>query len=91
MAVEFATALSAADEVLVLPIYPAREEPIPGVTSKLVTDASPGFMGSAVAAEVPGWVDGLPADSVVLFMGAGDITSLAHLVAEGKGASSVGV
>lgn len=91
MAVEFAAALSAADEVLVLPIYPAREAPLPGVTSKLLTDASHGFLDSASAAEVPGWVDGLQADSVVLFMGAGDITSLAHAVAEGKGASSVGV
>jgi UDP-N-acetylmuramate--alanine ligase len=91
MAAEFAAVLSAADEVLVLPIYAAREAPLPGVTSKLVTDALPGFLGSATAVEVPGWVDGLQADSVVLFMGAGDITSLAHAVAEGKGASSVGV
>jgi UDP-N-acetylmuramate--alanine ligase len=27
-----------ADEVILLPIYPAREEPIPGVTSKLILD-----------------------------------------------------
>ena len=33
---EFAAALSLADEVIMLPIYPAREEPIPGVTSEMV-------------------------------------------------------
>lgn len=31
---EFAEALSMCDDVLLLPIYPAREEPIPGVTSE---------------------------------------------------------
>ena len=35
---EFAAALSLADEVILLPIYPAREEPIPGVTSEMVLD-----------------------------------------------------
>ena len=35
---EFAAALSMADEVILLPIYPAREEPIPGVTSEMVLD-----------------------------------------------------
>ena len=33
---EFAEALSRADEVVLLPIYPAREEPIEGVTSELI-------------------------------------------------------
>ena len=33
---EFAEALSMADSVLLLDIYPAREEPIPGVTSELI-------------------------------------------------------
>ena len=35
---EFAAALSMADEVILLPIYPAREEPIPGVTSEMVLE-----------------------------------------------------
>ena len=33
---EFAEALSLADEVILLDIYPAREEPIPGVTSEII-------------------------------------------------------
>ena len=35
---EFAEALSLADEVILLDIYPAREEPIEGVTSKIIFD-----------------------------------------------------
>ena len=34
----FAAALSLADEVILLPIYPAREQPIPGVTSEMVLE-----------------------------------------------------
>ena len=34
----FAQALSLADEVVLLDIYPAREEPIPGITSKIILD-----------------------------------------------------
>ena len=33
---EFAEALSAVDKLILLDIYPAREEPIPGVTSELI-------------------------------------------------------
>ena len=35
---EFAEALSLADSVILADIYPAREEPIPGVTSKIIFD-----------------------------------------------------
>jgi UDP-N-acetylmuramate--alanine ligase len=35
---EFAASLSAADEVVLLPIYPARELPMPGVTSEMIKD-----------------------------------------------------
>ena len=33
---EFGAALSMADEVILLPIYPARELPMPGITSELI-------------------------------------------------------
>ena len=33
---EFAESLSAVDKLILLPIYPAREEPIPGVTSEMI-------------------------------------------------------
>lgn len=35
---EFAEALSQADSVILIDIYPAREEPIPGVSSKIIFD-----------------------------------------------------
>ena len=35
---DFATALSAVDKLILLDIYPARELPIPGVTSKIIFD-----------------------------------------------------
>lgn len=35
---QFAEALSLADEVILTDIYPAREEPIPGVTSQIILD-----------------------------------------------------
>ena len=34
----FAEVLSMADEIILLPIYPARELPVPGVSSKLIAD-----------------------------------------------------
>lgn len=33
---QFAQALSGADKVMLLPIYPAREQPIPGITSEII-------------------------------------------------------
>lgn len=36
---EFAEALSAVDKLILLDIYPAREEPIPGVSASLIFDA----------------------------------------------------
>ena len=35
---EFAEALSQADEAVLLPIYPAREEPIEGITSEIIAE-----------------------------------------------------
>ncbi|WP_419241590.1 UDP-N-acetylmuramate--L-alanine ligase [Cardinium endosymbiont of Nabis limbatus] len=35
----FAASLSLADQVFILPIYPAREAPMPGVTAQLILDA----------------------------------------------------
>jgi UDP-N-acetylmuramate--alanine ligase len=38
LAAEFADALAAADDVTVLDVYPAREQPLPGVTGKLIVE-----------------------------------------------------
>ena len=82
---EMGAALAMADASLVLDIYPAREDPVPGVTSDLVIDAARAA-GADVAAEhdkaaVPDVVAGMAkAGDLVLTMGAGDVTDLGQLV-----------
>ena len=84
-AAEFAAALSLADQVFVLDVYAAREQPLPGVSGITIADAVevpvtyvPDF--SAVAATVAAAVR--PGD-VVVTMGAGDVTLLgAEILAE---------
>jgi UDP-N-acetylmuramate--alanine ligase len=76
---EFAAALSEPDETLLLPIYPAREAPIPGVTSELISGLANGQTRLATRAEALDVVrqakGGRP--TVIVFMGAGDVTDLA--------------
>ncbi|NIL74497.1 UDP-N-acetylmuramate--L-alanine ligase [Rhodococcus sp. B10] len=76
---EFGAALSLADEVVVLDVYGAREEPLPGVTGALVAAAVTTPVNyqpdlSLVAKQVAGLA--APGD-VVITMGAGDVTMLA--------------
>lgn len=77
----FADALAAADSVAVLDIYPAREDPIEGVTSRLITDRlgkesyypdPQRALGAVAAASTPG--------DIVLTVGAGDVTQYGPLV-----------
>jgi UDP-N-acetylmuramate--alanine ligase len=79
LAREFADALGEADEVFLLDIYPAREQPIAGVTSDLVADAmrtngrAPAWRGgrdALTAALAPK----VRAGDLVITMGAGDVT-----------------
>jgi UDP-N-acetylmuramate--alanine ligase len=78
-AAEFANALVGADIVFLADIYPAREQPMPGVTADLI--ASP----MAAAGRAPAWRGTQPgaasalaasvkAGDLVITMGAGDIT-----------------
>ena len=76
--VEFAAALSLADEVVVLDVYGAREEPEPGVTGALIADRVTAAVHYEPAFDVAApLVAGLakPGDLVVT-MGAGDVTQL---------------
>ncbi len=71
---EFADALSLLDEVVLTEIYPAREEPIEGVTSQLILDhLRPGMPRHLVCkADVPAFVAQATFD-VLLTLGAGDL------------------
>jgi len=74
-ATEFAAALDLADTALVLDIYPAREDPIPGVTSTLITEhLHNGRLVSAHEA-VAAVADAAAEGDVVLTVGAGDVTA----------------
>lgn len=77
MAKEFAEALSLSDQVVVLDIYAAREDPEPGVTGALVSDA---FKDQTKVHYVPEWDDAPAvaaslADSgdFIVTMGCGDV------------------
>ncbi|MCR5130702.1 MAG: UDP-N-acetylmuramate--L-alanine ligase [Prevotella sp.] len=74
---EFAEALSLLDEVILCDIYPAREEPIPGVTSKLIYDClKPGVERSLISlADVLPLVKSRDFD-VLVVLGAGDLDNL---------------
>ncbi|WP_138442955.1 UDP-N-acetylmuramate--L-alanine ligase [Sinomonas susongensis] len=74
---QFAAALSGADSVRVLDIYPAREDPIPGVTSRLVTDALPAGSYAPSAADAVAELAAIAAPGdILLTVGAGDVTAL---------------
>ena len=74
---EFAEALSLLDEVILCDIYPAREEPIPGVTSKLIYDClKPGVERSMISLDqVLPLVKSRDFD-VLVVLGAGDLDTL---------------
>ena len=84
-AADFGAALGLADEVVVLDVYAAREDPEPGVTGQLVAGAVPGGRArflpdrtqiAPVIARIA-----QPGD-VVLTMGAGDVTVLGPQLVE---------
>ncbi|EGX56489.1 UDP-N-acetylmuramate--L-alanine ligase [Streptomyces zinciresistens K42] len=82
---EMGAALALADASLVLDVYPAREDPIPGITSEVVIEAARAA-GADVSAvrdrgEVPALVAGMAkAGDLVITMGAGDVTDLGPLI-----------
>jgi UDP-N-acetylmuramate--alanine ligase len=89
LATEFGRALLGAETAIVLPIYPARESAIPGVTSELIVNAARDMGHKHII--------GLPDRSLVveavrefakegdmvLTIGAGDVYKLAPMILEG--------
>ncbi|WP_147637637.1 UDP-N-acetylmuramate--L-alanine ligase [Alistipes sp.] len=78
---EFASSLSLADEVVLVPIYPAREEPIEGVTSELIGGLLTVPWRLADREELAGVVAAMETDVVVSF-GAGNIDACCGALAE---------
>jgi UDP-N-acetylmuramate--alanine ligase len=87
LAAELAEALAAADEITVTDVYAAREQPLPGVTGKLLVDALSDR--GRLAAWLPSLEQGvdyvagrLEQGDVVLTIGAGDIDRAPGLLRE---------
>lgn len=85
---DFAAALQIADLPVVTGIYPAREEPIPGVTGRLIADELKKAGKTNVRyienkEDLPGQLwDMLRSGDVLLTLGAGDIVKTAELLAQ---------
>ena len=80
---EFAESLSLLDEVILTDIYPARETPIPGVTSRLIYDRLAPTVKKCLCRkeDVPEIVRQSDAD-VFILLGAGDLESYAPQITE---------
>jgi UDP-N-acetylmuramate--alanine ligase len=89
---EFADALLLADVVYLADIYPARERPMPGVTSDLIADVM------AEQGRAPLWrgpcaelsralAAGLARDDLIVTMGAGDVTRVGPALFAALGAT----
>ena len=86
----FAEVLDLADEVILLPIYPAREQPIPGVTSELLLTRMVGKNKKSLSKEeflryikeeyVKNFED--KSGHVLIMAGAGDIDAMVEQVKE---------
>ena len=77
----FVSALGKADKTLLLDIYPAREAPLPGITSaRLAAEAGTDYAADFPAALAWAKENAKPGD-ILLIMGAGDIYQLADALA----------
>ena len=73
--------MSHADEVVLLPIYPAREEPIPGITSEIIARR---VAAPCRIVDRDHWADEVAAmdTDVVISFGAGNIDACCPALAE---------
>lgn len=78
---DFADSLSFSDRVLLLPIYPADEEPLDGVSSSLIVQMRPEWSkkwflcgSSEIAVEILQNI--VDKDDIILTIGAGDVVSI---------------
>jgi UDP-N-acetylmuramate--alanine ligase len=79
---EFAASLSQVDKLILLPIYPAREEPIPGVTSDIILrDVTAPEKVLVEKEDLMKYLENEPVDVLVTF-GAGNIDRFIGPIAE---------
>jgi len=80
---ELGAGLAPADEIVVMDVYAAREDPLPGVSGQLVVDAVQRARPDAGVRFVPSWsdvsavvVDLVRPGDLVITVGAGDVTMI---------------
>jgi UDP-N-acetylmuramate--alanine ligase len=82
----FAEVLSMADETILLPIYPARELPMPGVSSELIlhkmTNNSKSIQSKEAVMQYLSSADFEKENALLIFCGAGDIDTMIHPIKE---------
>lgn len=79
-AAEFAASLDLLDEAILLPLYPAREEPIPGVSSEIILKQMKIENKMLIEKnEVPALLQERDIE-IVMTMGAGDIDGIANQI-----------
>lgn len=86
---EFAQALDLADEVVLIELYPAREEPIPGISSKTIFDLVKNENKSMISKE--DFVDTMKNRNfeILLTVGAGDLNLYVPRLVEKLTASAI--
>lgn len=85
-AVEFGEALSIADVPIVSPIYAAREQPVEGVSARMIADAVKGieFLDRSNSQIVNELRRRLKANDIFIAMGAGDVHEIAEQLVRGE-------
>ena len=79
----FVAALGESEHTILIDIYPAREAPIPAITSERLADAA-GIKYTPTLAEAKAYLDShVQVGDIVVLMGAGDIAEGARLFLEG--------
>ena len=80
---DFADSLSLSDEVILTEIYPAREQPIPGVTSQLIYDnLSPALRNASCRKEDVLSLLTQKHTEVLVVLGAGDLDNYAPQITQ---------
>ena len=80
----FVDALSIADKVIIADIYPAREEPIPGIDAQHMAEENEKFSYLGDFNAIAEYLKSLENDGLLLIMGAGTIVELTDLILTDK-------
>ena len=88
---EFGASLCTADVALVAPIYAARESPIEGISSRMISDSADGieFLDRSHSAIINELRRRLQPDDVFIAMGAGDVHEIAEALVRGADGGGV--